>query len=93
MPRSRSASPLPRGYGSPPQVRAPHAPLTRRSRQNARNGRQAWTPAEEEIWREMVVKVLREQLVPAVRADGRLSHRGPSLNAHLKAYVSAARGS
>lgn len=52
--------------------------------------RQEWTEEEEAIWHEMVIKVLRKDLLPALRADGRL--KGRSLKSHLTAYVSYAPG-
>jgi hypothetical protein len=48
--------------------------------------RKAWTPEEEAIWHELVIKCLDQHLVPMVRADGRI--KGRHLLSHKNATVS-----
>ncbi|CAK9781965.1 unnamed protein product [Cutaneotrichosporon oleaginosum] len=79
MPRARSPSPLPRGRE--------HRNSTSPARNRRSVARQAWTPEEEEVWRQVVINVLRVHLLAAIRSDGRLEHRSGSLGAHLKAYL------
>jgi hypothetical protein len=49
---------------------------------------QAWTDKEEEIFVDIVKKLVTENMWEAVKADGRLAHRGSSgIKAHVKAMV------
>ncbi|GMK55935.1 hypothetical protein CspeluHIS016_0209910 [Cutaneotrichosporon spelunceum] len=87
MARQRSPSPDP-----PTKVRAKvrakariktSAKVTVKATASGQMPRGPWTDEEEQIWREVVVAVLRAPLLPTLRADGRLAHR--CIGSHLSA--------